>query len=102
MWRRLMNLLLCRNCVASETALDALFAASLSAQERAAQASDDVGRASDRNRQHLETVRTEIARRTAAGRRTRPEPHTSDVRAMVEEVVNRPGLRGLPPNKDSL
>ena len=90
-----MNFLLRRPCPSRSAAVEALFAENLTAHERASQASDEVTRVSDESRHQLERVREEIAERTAANRRSRPEPHTSDVRQLCEDVLNRPGLRGL-------
>ena len=93
-----MDILLRRPCPARTEAVDALFAENLTAHARAGQASDDVARASDRNRHRLERVREEIAERTAEDQHSRPEPHTSDVRELVEtalaRVQSRPGRGG--------
>lgn len=89
MWKRAMNFLFHRQDPATVTQVDALFADNLSAHERAARASDGVARASDANRHSLEALRVEIAQRTAADRRMRPEPRTSDVRSLVETALAR-------------
>lgn len=100
MWRRIVTFLFHRRCPAQSDAVEALFAEHLTANERAGRAADDVTRASHQTRGRLEQLRAEIIERTDADRRTRPQPHTSDVRALVEDVLSRPGLRGLPPNRD--
>lgn len=89
MWRRIVHFLLRRPCPSRNAAVDVLFAENLTAHERAGQASVDVARASDRNRHRLERVREEIAERTAAEEQMRPQPHTSDVRSLVETALAR-------------
>jgi hypothetical protein len=74
---------------AQTEAVDALFAANLSAHERAGQAADHVARSSDRTRNHLERLRREIAQRTDQESRARPSPPTSDVRSLVETALAR-------------
>lgn len=85
---------------AQTEAVDAMFAANLSAHERAGQAADHVARSSDRTRNHLERLRQEIAERTDQDSRARPSPPTSDVRRLVNDVLTNPGLRGLPHTRD--
>ena len=74
---------------AHSEAVEALFAANLSAQARAGRAADHVAQSADRTRSNLHRLRQEIARRTDMESRARPEPHTSDVRELVETVLAR-------------
>jgi len=89
MWRRIVSLFHRKPCPAQSHNVDALFAENLSAHERAAQAALHVERSADRNRGHLQRLRQEIAERTHHERQARPEPHTSDVRLLVETVLTR-------------
>lgn len=84
-----MDLFFRRQTLPRSAEVAALFAENLTAHERAGQASEDVARASDRNRHRLLQVREEIAERTAAERRMRPDPSTSDVRSLVETALAR-------------
>ena len=90
-----MQLLFHRHrCPVEDDAVKALFAENLQAHERAGRATEEVTRVAEDSRRDLEGVREAIARRTVATRNSRPEPHTSDVRTLVEGVLDRPGLRG--------
>jgi hypothetical protein len=76
-------------CPVQSRAVEALFAENLSAHARAGQAADHVTRSADRNRSSLQRLRQEIAERTDQERHSRPQPHTSDVRALVDTVLAR-------------
>ena len=84
-----MNLFYRKPSPVRSEAVEALFAENLSAHARAGQAAEHVARSSDRTRDHLERLRQEIARRTEDERRARPQPSTSDVRSLVEQVLTR-------------
>ena len=95
-----MHLLFHRHrCPVENDTVKALFAENLQAHERAGRATEEVTRVAEDSRRDLEGVREDIARRTNATRNSRPEPHTSDVRQLCEDVLNRPGLRG-PSDRD--
>jgi hypothetical protein len=89
MWRRIVNLFHRKPCPAHAKAVEAVFAQNLTAQVRAGEAAASVTRSSDQTRHHLQRLRREIAERTDADRFTRPQPHTSDVRSLVETVLTR-------------
>ena len=84
-----MNLFHRKPALAHNEAVEALFAANLTAHERAGQAAEHVARSSDRTRDNLERLRREIARRTDLESRARPSPPTSDVRSLVENALAR-------------
>jgi hypothetical protein len=76
-------------CPAHAKAVEAVFAANLTAQARAGEAAAHVTRSADRTRGHLQQLRQEIAERTDQERHSRPQPHTSDVRSLVDTVLAR-------------
>lgn len=84
-----MSLFHRRQHPAHSEAVDALFAANLSAQESAGLAANHVARSADRTLSNLHQLRQEIARRTDLESRARPEPPTSDVRSLVEQALAR-------------
>lgn len=90
-----MNLFFHRHrCPIEDEAVKALFAENLQAMERAGRATEEVTRVAEDSRKTLEGVREDIARRTDATRSSRPQPRTSDVRQLCEDVLNRPRLSG--------
>lgn len=90
MWERIMSLFYRRGrCQIEDQAVKALFAENLQAHGRAGRAAEDVTRASDNSRERLQHARAEIAERTAAESRMRPDPRTSDIRRLAEAALAR-------------
>ena len=89
MWRRIVSLFYRKPYSAHSEAVEALFAANLSAQKRAGLAANHVAQSADRTRSNLHLLRQEIARRTDLESRARPSPPTSDVRSLVETALAR-------------
>lgn len=89
MWRRIVNLFHRKPSPARSEAVEALFVENLSAHERVKRAAESVTRSSDQTRYRLQCLRREIAARTDIERQSRPQPHTSDVRHLVETALAR-------------
>ncbi|WP_232629175.1 hypothetical protein [Methylobacterium sp. Leaf118] len=72
------------------SALDAILAQNIQAQQRAANAAEDVTAAADDNREHVEAAVGGFNARTAARVRHRTqEPSTSGPRAVVDAAVRQ-------------
>ena len=93
-WRRLMCVVWPCHCREHDTdRTDELFAANLVAQERVGIAASEVTRASDAQRERIETARGVIQQRTRAREASRSSPPTSEAREQVDALVARLEMR---------
>lgn len=101
MWERVMSILSrLRHGRDQPAALDAAFAQALLAQERKREAADSVIEAAQRQRAVAEREAERVRQRTAEERASWPKGRTTEIRQLVEDVLARPGVRGLSSEKD--